>query len=939
MNRAKQAGPALKALENLPPSVHAAAQSRPGFLRAVAALEAAVGNTESAESLLNSAVKTETADGKPASFYSQLQLAQLWIDQGKTHKAIATFSQLAKEYPANTEAYKGWVAALSKEKRYTEAEEVIRLAPSEVTSRLQSDPDHLSVVVGMYRDAGNTLGAVEVLQQASERLKSEGRFLPAPLVLQYGWSLLPQPGSGRELFALLREARTRTDFNPEQRKETNEIWTAWILQSADASVNAGEPQKAVAMLEGGIRMMPTNIKLQRSLASTLLTAGESKRALSIYKSMGWQGALATDYLSAVGAALTERDERSAASWLNEGLKKFPEEPELLSLAGKQAALRGDFKTAQALWRIALQSMEAAARTKAAAQLAAETPSLANLKIRDAADEVGTLVLTGSPASSETRTQADSAPPQTYRLPWNTSVSKPVLMGTPATWKPFSKQTIVPASGSDALLGELLEASASVKTEPPLLASLQPVASSGSSMAVKHTSKEAVDQMLEALQSPASQSELLRQLQGETKKSGAGKVDTGLPRQDASPLADLLRSPGTNVQTIIAPSAESGEGKDIMDRIRMVESRNAPYAGLGGVFQSRNGQAGFERMLLQESTLESSKMLFPGVRASIVARSIFADSGAPTGNSEYRFGLLPAGDIFPAQSVSGLGAEAQISSENYGLRFGSNPRGFPVRNLLGGVRIRPAGGPITLMFERDSVKDTILSYAGARDPLSNRVWGGVVADAANATGNWGDERSGAYFNLGFQRLTGRSVQTNQRIDGTMGAYWRIAKVPVGSLGAGINLFAMHYEKNLRFFTLGQGGYFSPQRFLLFSVPVTWSGKAKQLEYRVATSIGSQSFTEDVSPYFPVDEAIQGKTGPYYPRFSSSGVNYSIDIRTAYQVAENWFLGGYLNANNARFYSLQSAGIFVKYSFRPRPLTSDFSLPSVPDWRGRQPWGLP
>jgi hypothetical protein len=155
---------------------------------------------------------------------------------------------------------------------------------------------------------------------------------------------------------------------------------------------------------------------------------------------------------------------------------------------------------------------------------------------------------------------------------------------------------------------------------------------------------------------------------------------------------------------------------------------------------------------------------------------------------------------------------------------------------------------------------------------------------------------------------------------------------------VNLFGMHYAKNLRYFTVGHGGYFSPQRFLLFNVPVTWTGKARRLEYTVGTSIGSQSFTENASPYFPMDPLVQGATGPYYPSMASSGVNYNVDVRSAYQVAENWFLVGFLNVNNARFYSQQSAGVSIRYSFRPRPLESDLTIPSIPDWRGRQPFGL-
>ena len=77
------------------------------------------------------------------------------------------------------------------------------------------------------------------------------------------------------------------------------------------------------------------------------------------------------------------------------------------------------------------------------------------------------------------------------------------------------------------------------------------------------------------------------------------------------------------------------------------------------------------------TLESSTVLIGGfVRA--LSRNGFADATAPDGQSLYRFGMLPQGDTFEAPSANGFGAEAQLSGNNFGLRFGSTPRGFAVQ---------------------------------------------------------------------------------------------------------------------------------------------------------------------------------------------------------------------------------------------------------------------
>jgi tetratricopeptide (TPR) repeat protein len=932
-NRSENAAEALRKLQTLPVSVHAAAQSRPAFLRAVAALQTSAGNLSSAESLLNQVIAAETAKGAEASFATQLQISQLWLAQGKSAQAGQKFLDLTRSYPGNTEAWKGLILAHQKAGTFAEASEVIDKIPAAVAELLEADSDYVGAVAALYKETKTPEEAIDFLRTANARLTAGGRSASPALTTQLGWLLLNKPGSERELFVLLRNARSRKDFSPEERRNLDDIWSAWFLQSADRAGTAGDPQRAITTLQAGIRMLPADLRLQRSLGTALLTSGDAKRAVLAYKSAGLQGATSGDYQAAVGACLAAQEVGLGDQWLKEGLTKFPADHELLTLAGKQAVAKGDFKKAEAFWRLALQGIDAKSHESVIEGLRSGADGIADLKAGNPTDDAGTILLSSSRLhSGQVQPQKPATP---HRLPWETSQAESAPI-TPNVTAANSTKSMV----EELLAGRDVEIAMPKAAPRVLTSSLSPAL--GREPAPRVTSaKQEIDRMLGALRTDVGRTDLKQSLAETPRmtavpqapvvaKRGTASIDEVLPALLPDTVATLLEP-----RTPVDPTPERDR---MLDRIKTIEGRDSPYAGLGGMVQSRNGQAGFEKVTIQEATLESSSILFRGLRATVIAKSVFADSGSPDGESLLRFGMLPQGDTFEAPSANGFGAEVQLSATNYGLRVGSTPRGFLVRNVIGGFRVRPAGGPITLTFDRDSVKDTILAYAGARDPLTRRVWGGVIANTGSAAGNWGTDKSGVYFNLGFQHLTGESVKTNRRIDGTMGTYWQLARTSAGSLKAGVNLFAMHYAKNLRFFTMGHGGYFSPQRFLLFNAPVTWSGKAKRLEYIVGTSVGSQSFTEDSSPYFPMDPLIQGKTGPYYPKLSSSGVNYNVDFRTTYQVAENWFLVGYLNVNNARFYSQQSAGLSIKYSFRPRPLDTDLSVPSIPDWRGRQPFGI-
>ncbi len=68
-----------------------------------------------------------------------------------------------------------------------------------------------------------------------------------------------------------------------------------------------------------------------------------------------------------------------------------------------------------------------------------------------------------------------------------------------------------------------------------------------------------------------------------------------------------------------------------------------------------------------------------------------------------------------QNASGIGGELQLTSRNYALAVGFTPYDFLVGNVIGRGQFRTFKGRLTFYGERESVKDTQLSYAGMRDP--------------------------------------------------------------------------------------------------------------------------------------------------------------------------------------------------------------------------------
>jgi tetratricopeptide (TPR) repeat protein len=369
---------------------------------------------------------------------------------------------------------------------------------------------------------------------------------------------------------------------------------------------------------------------------------------------------------------------------------------------------------------------------------------------------------------------------------------------------------------------------------------------------------------------------------------------------------------------------------VEEQLELIESGQSGWLGGTSSINHRSGQAGLDQLSAYSAEIESSAMLGPDARLSVITEPVLLDAGTATGTSTLRQGTLAATATPAAQTASGIGGQLQLRTANFGASLGYTPYNFLISNVTGAVVVHPASGHFTLSLSRQPVEDTQLSYAGLRDagsegPLySGNVWGGVISDAGELQIASGNAVQGWYVQGGGQYLTGYHVPDNKRFDGDAGAYWKVwQNAEYGSVTVGANFFGMHYDKNLRYFTYGQGGYFSPSAYLLGNVPVTVNGHyGARTHYQVVGSLGVQAFSEDSTAYFPLDLATQIAQGNlYYPGQTSVGGNYDLQAQVAYAITDHWFVGAYLDANNSRDYVSTQGGFSVHYMFRPQPSLGD------------------
>lgn len=425
------------------------------------------------------------------------------------------------------------------------------------------------------------------------------------------------------------------------------------------------------------------------------------------------------------------------------------------------------------------------------------------------------------------------------------------------------------------------------------------------------------------------------------QSGSSLPETQMDQPAAQPLPPLT-GPALPVRQQKTPREE------IDEQLAVLQGASSGWLGSSAGINYRSGQPGYDRLAAYSAQTEVSTPFGPAGRLTLITQPVLLDSGTATGTSTLLQGTLPATAIPSQESASGIGGELQLRTSQFAARVGSTPRGFLIANVTGGLYVHPPSQHFTLTFSRDPILDTQLSYAGLRDQGSasstfpGNVWGGVIANTGEFQIASGDSHAGWYLQGGGQNITGIHVPTNSRYDGDAGAYWSVWHNPeYGSLTVGMNFFGMHYAKNLRYFTYGQGGYFSPDAYVVAAVPLTFSGHYQQkFHYQVTGSLGAQAFNEESSQYYPLDPVTETAAGnPYYPASTNVGGNYNFQTEGSYAIAEHWFAGGYMNFNNTRDYASSQVGFFVRYVLRPQPMGGETGPTGLFPVTGYRPLQIP
>ena len=406
---------------------------------------------------------------------------------------------------------------------------------------------------------------------------------------------------------------------------------------------------------------------------------------------------------------------------------------------------------------------------------------------------------------------------------------------------------------------------------------------------------------------------------------------------------------TGAQGGVSPLQSDALSSEIARELTQVREETAARIQGGIGFRSRTGSAGLDRLEEFSAPVDISGSV-PGLggRATLSFAPVSISSGQlntldVTALRSYGSNALSqtlrqqigqptqltqvVRDRFRAvdTSQSGVGLGFAYSNGPFTIDVGTSPMGFRRQNVLGGIEIAPQitqNFRIRLIGEQRAVTDSMLSWAGARDPNGLGTWGGVVRTGGRAQLEYVTGPVGVYLMGGYSVFTGQNVARNQRFEAGAGLQYTVWRLPEEELTAGLDLIYFGFRNNQRQFTWGNGGYFSPQSYFAVNVPVDWRARSGNLAWRLGGTIGYQNFREDTANIF-TNAALQtqleaGLSGDptlrsIIPSRAQAGVVGGLRGDAEYAVTPSLRVGGLLRYERTANWEEFRGLVFARYRF--------------------------
>lgn len=256
-----------------------------------------------------------------------------------------------------------------------------------------------------------------------------------------------------------------------------------------------------------------------------------------------------------------------------------------------------------------------------------------------------------------------------------------------------------------------------------------------------------------------------------------------------------------------------------------------------------------------------------------------------------------------------------------------PSGFQA-NGSASVGQQAAWGMWSLYGSHQSVRDSLLSWRGMTVTLPGTVdsvrWGAVSSTSGGGQLRWQfAPRWNVSAAVEGKWLTGTNVLGNEGMSADVSAAYDVHARGFDYFNVGPAVHFLSYRRNENFYTVGQGGYYSPQYSVSAGATLQWltqEGRNWQIRGSIETGWNDTlAHTESCFPFSTIGLTCAGSHdhGPYG----------STELAAVAKLSSRVQIGALASANITPGRDKQfGAAIFVRYFFEPRAAVFSSDLPS-------------
>lgn len=348
--------------------------------------------------------------------------------------------------------------------------------------------------------------------------------------------------------------------------------------------------------------------------------------------------------------------------------------------------------------------------------------------------------------------------------------------------------------------------------------------------------------------------------------------------------------------------------------------------LGHDYWRSSGTNGISNLKAHDTMLQVDFPLYQGrgfFRTDTLDVSAGRFATGSTGAFRETFGTCATLDCYSGrtQKTSGTSVAIGWADDRWSADIGTTPMGFEVVDVVGGVSYSGDWHQLgwTATASRRPISSSLLAFGGTKDPITGITWGGVRMTGVSLGLSYDrGEANGVWSDISAHQITGKNVADNHRLRAMAGYYYKLINEDHRRFTVGASTMWWSYQKDLSGYTLGQGGYYSPQQYVSLGLPVTYRQRTDNWSWELGGTVSwSYAKTKNQRRY-PLSSLVSsaGLTDEERDRIetgsSSTGFGYTLRALLERRISSHWTLGAAIDIQEAKDYTPSHGLIYLRYS---------------------------